>query len=193
MLTVILIGGKSSRMGRDKALLPLEGATFLSHLIKKYGEALGPVAVCVDKSGRFEHAGAIELVDSYPGKGPMNGLYSAFSQTDAQSVFMTATDLPYGDPALVSYLAQRLGSYDACVIRRADGNVEPLFAVYARSCFDKVRAFLARDRRALNALVRELDVKTVDEAELTSRRDLDRVLMNVNTPEDYQAIQGLNR
>ena len=188
MLTVILTGGRSSRMGRDKALLPLGDGTFLSQLVSRYRKALGRVAVSVDRAGRFSPCGALELVDAFPGKGPMNGLYSAFTQTDADTVFLTATDLPAGDPALARYLAERLEDCDACVIRRGDDFIEPLFAVYARSCLPVVRAYLETDCRAVHELLRDLRVRFVPESKLTAWA-LDLVLMNVNTPEDYARLQ----
>lgn len=187
MLTVILVGGKSSRMGRDKAVLPLSGTTFASTLIKKYETSLGAVAVGVDRAGRFDLGGALELVDAFPGKGPMNGLYSAFTQTDAKSVFLTATDLPYGDPELVKRLESSLGGYDACIIRRSGGYVEPLFAVYSRSCFEKVKRLLESDRRALSALIEDINVNFLDETDLPGW-DLEKILMNVNTPDDYERV-----
>ena len=80
MLTVILTGGASRRMGRDKAMLKLGGKTMLQHLIDKYS-TLGEVAVSVNERGRFPFAGARELADEFPDMGPLNGLVSAFSKT----------------------------------------------------------------------------------------------------------------
>ena len=114
MLTVILTGGASRRMGRDKAMLPYGGSTMLQYLIDKYS-ALGPVAVSVNKSGRFPFTGAAELCDPYPDLGPLNGIVSAFSETDADCIFLTGTDLPFGDTALVEKLMELRGDADACV------------------------------------------------------------------------------
>ncbi|MCL1828477.1 MAG: molybdenum cofactor guanylyltransferase [Oscillospiraceae bacterium] len=183
---MILIGGNSRRMGRDKALLPFEGGTFISSLTERY-KTLGNVAVSVDIAGRFDCEGAVELVDKFPGKGPLNGLYSAFSETDEEYVFLTATDIPFGDAGLAEYLAHGLNGYDACVIRRANGYVEPLFAAYSRSCFNEVRDFLTHDKRAARELLEALNVRYIDES-LLCRWDINKILLNVNTPEDYRAV-----
>ena len=188
MLTVILIGGNSSRMGRDKALLPFEGGTFISSLTERY-RTLGPVAVSVNRAGRFEHGEALELVDSFPGKGPINGLYSAFSRTGEQHVFLTATDIPFGDPSLALRLEADLRDYDACVIRRKSRYIEPLFGVYAKSCFKTAESFLSGGDRAMQSLLKNLNVRYIDE-KLLGAWDLDRILTNVNSPEDYRRIIG---
>lgn len=187
MLTVILTGGKSSRMGRDKAVLPVVDKTMSAMLVERYLEKLGPVAVSVNIEGRFPCPGALELVDAYPGCGPLNGLHSAFAQTNADAVFLTATDLPNGDPELAAFLLDRLGEHDACVIQRGNGRMEPLFAVYRRSCFPMVKRNLAGGQRSFVELFPALHVNCLKEEEL-SAFDLDYILMNVNTPKDYESF-----
>ena len=138
MLSVILTGGGSRRMGRDKAALPWAGSTMLQSLIDRYATSLGPVAVSVNKAGRFAFSGAAELVDRYPDMGPLNGILSAFDQSGEDLVFLTATDLPFGDPALVRRLEELMGEADACVMRRGVKGIEPLFALYHRRCYDNI-------------------------------------------------------
>lgn len=186
MLTVILTGGASRRMGQDKAALPWGESTFLQSLIDKYA-ALGPVAVSVDTPGRFAFAGAAELVDAFPGMGPLNGLVSGFSRTGAEEIFLTGTDLPLGEPELARALALLRGGADACVLRRGVKGAEPLFAVYGRGCLAAARTALEAGERSLLGLLRGLDVRSVAPGEVPGF-DLDRVLLNVNTPEDYEKL-----
>ena len=186
MLTVILTGGGSRRMGRDKAALPWGGGTFLQSLIDKYA-ALGPVAVSVDRPGRFAFRGAAELVDAFPGQGPLNGLVSGFSETGAEEIFLTGTDLPLGEAALARRLAEKRGGADACVLRRGAKGFEPLFAVYGRGCLAAARAALEAGERSFLHLLRGVAVRCVAPEEV-SEFDLDRVLLNVNTPEEYEKL-----
>lgn len=185
-ICVILAGGQSRRMGRDKAALPMGNATFLSHLIDTYRPVF-PVYVSVGSPERFPHAGADELVDLRPGMGPLAGLETAFQQTDAELVFLTATDLPFGTADLAQTLVERISDADACVIRRQDGTVEPTFAVYRRSCLPALSALLDQNRRAVQALLNCVRVCWVPEETLEGV-DLDRVLRNINTPEQYDAL-----
>lgn len=191
MLTVILTGGGSRRMGRDKALLPWRGETMLQSLIDKYTDELGPAAVSVNEHGRFAFHSARELIDPYPGMGPLNGIAAAFEQTDAETVFLTGTDLPFGEPELVRALERLLGEEDACVIRRGEKGIEPLFALYKRSCLNPARRCLAEGKKSFRELFGGINVRYVDSGELEGF-DLERILRNVNTPEDYAAVCGEN-
>ena len=187
MLTVILTGGASRRMGRDKALLPFGGGTLLQTLIDRFA-ALGPVGVSVDRAGRFAFSGAAELSDAFPGRGPMNGVVAGFRATDAEALLLTAVDLPYGDPALALRLAELRGEADACLVRRGPKGFEPLFAVYGRACLPVAEVCLRDGRNSVMALLDRVKVRYVAPEELPDF-DLDRVFTNVNTPEDLRKLK----
>ena len=188
MLTVILTGGSSRRMGRDKALLPFGdgGGTLLQYLIDHY-RAWGDVAVSVDRPGRFPFTGAAELVDPFPGQGPMNGIISGL-RTGAEELLLTAVDLPYGDPALAECLNAQRGGADACLVRRGPKGIEPLFAVYGQGCLPVAEDCLRQGRRSIMALLDRVPVRYVAPEEL-AEFDLERIFTNVNTPEDFEAIR----
>lgn len=181
---VILSGGKSSRMGRDKAELRLGDETFLQRLVTRYGRVF-PVYVSVGQAGKFPLYGAGELVDLHPGMGPLAGLEAAFLQTDAEAVFLTATDLPFGSVELAQVLNENLEDQDACVIRRKSGEWEPTFAVYHRRCLPAVRQALTGGKLSFRGLYEQICVKWVEEEELKTF-PLAYILQNVNTPEEYE-------
>ena len=162
----------------------------LTHLIETY-RARFDVAVSVREAGQFDTAGAPELLDLHPGQGPLAGLEAAFRQTEAEVVFLTATDLPFGDAGLAEELLRRLGDAEACVLRRREGKIEPLFGVYRRGCLPAVERCLKEGRRSCRGLLDQIRVRWVEEDEI-SNWDLEQVLQNVNTPEEYQrAIQKI--
>ncbi len=187
MLTVILSGGASRRMGRDKAMLPYGGSTLLQYLIDQYA-SVGAVAVSVNAPGRFPFSGAAELTDPFPGDGPLNGIVAAFSRTDAPEIFLSATDLPYGEPAAAERLAALRGDADACILRDTNGNIEPLFAVYGRSCLAAAERCLAAGKHSFRDLLSGLNVRYVNYSELPVA-DCEKMLTNVNTPEAYDALR----
>lgn len=188
-ICVILAGGKSSRMGRDKAALPLCGETFLARLVRQYSPVF-PVYVSVGQAGKYDTCGATELVDLHPGVGPLAGLEAAFLETDADAVFLTATDLPFGTAELAQRLLALLGDADACVIRRSGGNLEPAFGVYRRSCLGPLTDCLQEGRRSFRGLLERVTVRWAEEAELPEF-PLERLLQNINTPEAYQKAADL--
>jgi molybdopterin-guanine dinucleotide biosynthesis protein A len=162
-------------MGKDKAMLPMDGQTMALLLARRY-EDMGPVAFSVNQAGRFPVGNYRELVDEYPGCGPLNGIVSAFRQTGEDVVFLTATDMPAGDTAAVEALVQGLEGYDACIY----GN-EPLFGVYHRRCLEEAVACLEAGEYALRGFLRKIQLHRLE----TTRQEL---FTNLNTPEEYQAF-----
>ena len=190
MLTVILTGGGSRRMGRDKAMLPLGDKTMLQYLIDKYSASLGEVAVSVNKKSRFPFEGAGEIVDPYPDMGPLNGIVSAFAEYENDMIFVTGTDLPFGEPKLALRLAELMGEADACIMRRGKKGFEPLFAIYRRVCGEKADECLTQGKKSIRDLLEMINVRYVDSDEL-AEFDLDKILMNVNTEEEYENMKNL--
>lgn len=160
-------------MGQDKATLPADGTTMALMLAEKYAK-LGPVAFSVDRSGRFPAGEYRELADRFPGCGPLNGLVSAFEQTEEDVIFLTATDMPGGDTDSVEYLLSRLGEHDACLYEN-----EPLFGVYRRSCLVPAAESLEAGEYALWRFLRKIDA-------LQLPAEDKNVFVNLNTPEEYR-------
>ncbi len=173
MLTVILTGGASRRMGRDKAALPLAGRTMALTLADRYA-GLGPVAFAVDREGRFDVGSYGQLIDRFPGQGPMNGIVSAFLETDEDMIFLTATDMPDGGADGVRRLMDGIGGHEACLYED-----EPLFALYRRSCLAPAMECLALGQRSLRRLLQRID------AVYLPKND-GMFFTNLNTPEEYE-------
>jgi molybdopterin-guanine dinucleotide biosynthesis protein A len=188
-LTVILTGGLSRRMGRDKATLPYRNGTLLSHMIALYTGAFDAVAVSADRAGRFSCAGALELADLYPGQGPLAGLHAAFSQTEAETVFLTGVDLPFGGPGPARALVEAGADYDACFLRRENGhgNIEPLFGAYRRSCLPALETCLSRGDNSFRRFSSLVKTRVMTQSELPGW-DWDHILTNINRPEEYDRI-----
>lgn len=186
MLTVILSGGASRRMKRDKAMLPFGGTTLLQYLIDRYS-AIGPVAVSVNRAGKYPFSGALELTDRFPDCGPLNGLVSVFAETDAEEVLLTAVDLPFGEPTLGLRLSELRGDADLGILRCGKKGLEPLYAVYGRRCGAAAEACLAHGKKSMFDLLELVNVRYVEPTELPEF-DLEYILTNMNTPEEYRAL-----
>ncbi len=186
---VILAGGMSRRMGRDKSQLPVGEETMLARLVRTYRPHFDMVAVSLNEAGRFDTYGALEVVDRHPGDGPMAGLEAAFLDTGADAIFLTGTDLPLGDPALARYLLERLEGHDVCLLRSEKGP-EPLFAVYSSACLPLIRRALEEGRRSMYSVLTQVDTLEIPAHELP-QFDVERVLTNVNDPEEYAKILKL--
>lgn len=183
---VILAGGMSRRMGRDKAALPFGEETMLSHLVGLYRPFFDMTAVSLNTAGRFDTCGAMEVVDRRPGEGPMAGLESAFLDTGADVIFLTGTDLPLGDPALAQHLLSLLGTHDVCLIRSEKGP-EPLFAVYSSSCLPAVQNALDEGRRSMFHMLQQVDTLELSPEQLP-QFNVSKILTNVNDPQEYARV-----
>ena len=183
---VILAGGMSRRMGQDKAALPFGEETMLSHLVHLYQPHFDLTAVSLNKAGRFDTAGAMEVVDRHPGDGPLAGLEAAFLDTGADVIFLTGTDLPLGDPELAKYLLEARGEHDICLIRSEKGP-EPLFAVYSSTCLPAVQAALAEGRRSMFHVLQQMNTLEIPMESLTDF-PIRKILTNVNDPEEYARV-----
>jgi molybdopterin-guanine dinucleotide biosynthesis protein A len=190
-LTVILAGGLSRRMGRDKALLPYKSGTLLSHMIALYTGAFDGIAVSTDRQGRFPVGSALELIDLYPGQGPLAGLHAAFTMTEAETVFLTGVDLPFGGPEPARALMEAVSGYDACFLRRENGHggIEPLFGAYCRSCLPMLEDCLDRGNNSFQRFFRLVNVRTMQASDLPGW-DWDRILTNINRPEEYESLSS---
>ena len=175
---VILSGGQSRRMGRDKAGVMLAGRTLLDRMAAELAPLFGEVYVSVDRPGRYP--GYRELADLRPGQGPLAGLEAAFLRTGAEAVFLAAVDLPFAGASLAARILAEAGAADDCVIRRRSGEAEPLFALYRRGCLEPLTACLNEGRRAVKALLDRVDCRWLEEDDLPEL-DLERALWNVNT------------
>lgn len=182
---LILCGGRSSRMGADKAALPLGGGTLLERAAA-FWSARPEVGAVLAAVGTPEHslslpAGVTPVYDVFPGAGPMAGLHAAFVQTDAEALYVSAVDMPYLTPDALPPIPEG----DAAVFVK-DGRPDPLFGVYRRSCLPALTAALERGDRRMTALLEELDVEYRELPE-----GLSAVLENLNTRADYlRALAG---
>ena len=176
MITIILTGGQSRRMGRDKAALPLDGKPMALRLAECFAP-LGDVAFAVNEAGRFDTGGFAELVDRYPNQGPLNGLVSALYDSGEETVLLLATDMPAVTTEAAAILAEAIGDHDACVY--AD---EPLFGLYRRRCLPVAEECLKEGRNAMRGFLDRIDVLYVP----LENKEL---ALNLNTPEEYEAYQ----
>lgn len=172
-------------MGRDKASLPFGGGTMLTHLVGEFSRKW-PVAVSVGQRGRYDTAGAEEIVDLHPGQGPLAGLEAAFFARNCETLFLTGTDLPFVTVELAEELEKRFSDkLDVLIIRRKDGKTEPLCGLYRRRCLGAIQACLEEGRRAFGALFDRVRVGYLEEEALPGF-DLEDMLDNLNTPEEYR-------
>jgi molybdopterin-guanine dinucleotide biosynthesis protein A len=187
----ILAGGRARRFdGRDKTQLRVGGRTMLERQIEALSACADRVFLVGYSGSAPVPAGVIPVEDRAVARGPLGGLDAALAAAQDQPVLLLACDMPNVTTMLLSHLTRVLGTAQAAVPRTERG-YHPLCAVYAQSCRDNVERRLRNGELRMIDLVRELDVRPLDRAELSEFGDADHLLANVNTQADLDALESL--
>jgi molybdenum cofactor guanylyltransferase len=189
--SIILAGGASTRMGRNKALLPVPGredVTFVEQLVAVFGSCSSEVIVVARdemSASDYQLEGVRVVGDQIPGYGPLMGLYTGLMAMRAQRALVVAVDMPFVQPALVAFLlAQPLT--DALLVPVVERVPQVLLALYPRSVLPLVEQVIQQGRRDPRSLLNVATVQYIDEAQLRKVDPQLRSFINVNTPEELQ-------
>ena len=186
---VVLCGGKSTRMGSPKALLPFGPETMLQRVVRLLGTVVSPIVVVAATGQDLPPlpASVILTRDEREGRGPLEGLRAGLKALpeNVEAAYVTSCDVPLLVPAFVERLIALLGEHDVAVME-IDGFAHPLSAVYRRSTLSHVESLLAEDRRRPVYLFDAVKTRRVNPADMTSADPQLLTLRNLNTPRDYE-------
>jgi molybdopterin-guanine dinucleotide biosynthesis protein A len=182
----VLAGGRSSRMGREKALLEIGGVPLIFRTARLVESVAGSATVIGETEG-IRALGLRCVPDEWPGAGPLGGIATALRVSAAPWSLVVACDLPYLTRAWLEYLVGRaLESEADAVIAMNDGGAEPLCAAYRKSANTTMRAAVSEGNLKVRSFLETLRGEVI-EPEEWKRFDSDGYLFkNMNTPEDYE-------
>lgn len=184
MATIILAGGSSARMGREKALLEMNGTTIVQRLVSRFARALGPVIVVCRSDQDLQIEGATVVHDIHEGAGPLGGLHAGLLASPDDANLLLGCDMPFADPELGCHLVSLLGDHDAVACDLGHGP-EPLFAAYRKSCLTQIESNLRLRLYRMKELLDRIDVLYLSEDEVRARDPHLRSFVNLNTPDEY--------
>ena len=196
----ILAGGKSSRMGKDKAFLPMQNTNFLKKLLAEMQD-FSDVMVCGKKDSRLEEAAASEAIkariicDQHEQKGPLEGIRCALKSSLNEYTFFCAVDMPFVTKELPRYLSQFICSDYESYVLTWQGKPEPLCAIYSKKLLPKIDALLAEGNLTIRGIFEESGSPMPESLQRTKYIPLElspfskKTLMNINTPKDYFAAR----
>jgi molybdopterin-guanine dinucleotide biosynthesis protein A len=182
---VILAGGLSRRMGRDKASLPVGDGTLIEHLARRLAPVVDEVIIA-GGSGWPNPAGVRLVDDRYVGSGPLAGMQAGFTAARHSHVWVVGCDLPDVEPAIAALFRGLARDYEA-VVPRVDGEPQGVCALYARALAPRIEAMLDAGERSIKSLLAATQVRYVTPAELRAVDPELRSFRNINTPADYEA------
>jgi molybdopterin-guanine dinucleotide biosynthesis protein A len=185
---IVLAGGKSTRMGTSKAMLPFGPETMLQRVVRLLGQVVAPIVVVAAADQELPElpAGVLVTRDEREGRGPLEGLRAGLKALPAgvEAAYVTSCDVPLLVPGFVRQMLDLAVGYDIAVMEIA-GFTHPLSAVYRRSALAHIEELLAEDRLRPVFLFEALKTRRVRPEEMTADPEL-RTLRNLNTREDYE-------
>jgi molybdopterin-guanine dinucleotide biosynthesis protein A len=186
---VILAGGRSRRMGFNKALLDIGGQPLIRLLIERIRPVTDKILISSNDYLSYQFLDFPVIPDHFAGHGPLAGFHSAMLQNVCSLYIVLACDLPNLKTSLLTNLISMAEGFDAAIPRTRDGVAHPLCAVYRRTCLPSVERAL---KRGANKVIKtflddSLAIRWVgpDEGKF---RDTD--LANINTPDDLQKVKA---
>jgi molybdopterin-guanine dinucleotide biosynthesis protein A len=186
---IVLCGGRSTRMGSSKALLPFGPETMLQRVVRLLSTVVSPLVVVAAPEQALPDLPASITVtrDEREGRGPLEGLRAGLKALPAgiEIAYVTSCDVPLLVPEFVLRMVDLLGDHDISVVE-IDGFAHPLSAVYRRRTLPYIEGLLARDRLRPAFLFDAVRTRRVQREELESVDPELSTLRNLNTPEDYQ-------
>lgn len=186
----VLAGGKSSRMGRNKALLDVGGKPIIQRVTEALTQAADRVAVISNAPEDYAFLGVPIVEDRVAGIGPLGGLHAALIAARSEVCLVVACDLPLIRPELLRMLAAEVAGQDAAVPCTEEG-CHPLCAAYARTGLPAAEAQIRDGNYRVLGFLRQVRTRWVG-PEVWSRADPEGLsFVNVNTPDAYEKARAL--
>jgi molybdopterin-guanine dinucleotide biosynthesis protein A len=194
MLTIaIQAGGRSSRMGQDKALMPFLGRPLIAHMVARLRLLADDLLVTTNHLEDYAFLDVPLFTDIFPGLGALGGLYTALAAAREPLVAVIACDMPFVEPALLNAQRDLLLSEEVdVVVPQSPDGLEPLHAIYRRDiCLPAVLAALQSGERKMIAWYPSVRVRVMTQPETAVYDPEFRSFINVNNPDEFRRAEEL--
>ena len=181
---VLLAGGNSSRMGRNKALMPLAGRRLVDRALAVLAGLFDDLLMVTNSPELYADLGIRMVPDLVTGKGALGGIHSAVHHAVAPHCLVVACDMPFLNADVLRYLADQRAEYDV-VVPNVNGRPQPLHAVYGKACLQPIARRLESDRLHVVGFYPDVRVREVTAGELADFDPEGLSFRNLNTPEEF--------
>ncbi len=213
---IIVAGGASRRMGRDKAFIDLKGKPLVARVLEQVQAVCSETIIVANDREAFAPFGVQVVGDTFPGKGSLGGIFTGLQAAREPYALAVACDMPFLDARLLRYLISLAPGFDAVVPRALDPSsklqrvpnataarvgertareqaLHPFHAVYAKSCLASMHARLEKDDLRMIGFFKAVKVRIVEAQEIDRFDPSHLSFFNVNTPEDLRIALDLER
>lgn len=185
MTIAIMAGGKSSRMGRDKSFIKLDGKPMIEHILDKV-ENLGDELLLISNNpAPYQYLGLPVYADVIPDLGPIGGLHTALKRSTKPHVLIVACDMPWLNRRLLWYMISIRDKAEA-VVPLWTKHPEPLHAVYSQNCLPAIERRISEGKLKMVSFYDLISVHYVDRSQIAIFDPDGRSFANINTPADLK-------
>lgn len=185
---IILSGGKSIRMGQDKAFIKINGITIIQRIYNVFKKLFEEIIIVTNDKAPFLGFDAKIFSDLIPKKGVLGGLYTGLFFSSFQYSFCVACDMPFLNELLIRFLIQNIENYDVIVPYTMDG-FHPLHAIYSKNCLEPTKRIIHENKFKIIDLYPLVNVKIIDEKDFIFLDPMRESFININTPEELEEIR----
>ena len=193
MTSIILAGGKSSRLGRSKALQAIGSKSLIQWVVDRLATISTEIIVVTAHGKAIPCSSTIRIktvADIYPSKSPLVGIYSGLIASACPRAIVVGCDMPFLNIGLLDYMSQICSSFDVVVPQIKD-KLEPLCAVYSKNCVAPIQWLLERNELRISKLFALVKVKYVEKDEI-NRFDPEHLsFFNINSGTDLGKAKKL--
>jgi molybdenum cofactor guanylyltransferase len=186
---IILAGGKSQRMGEDKAFIKIGEKPIIETIIDLFQKVFKETLIVTNRKDSYLYLKVGVYEDIFPEQGALGGLYTGLFRSNSFNSFVAACDMPFLNKRVINYVCQQADGYDVVVPRTEDG-FQPLHALYSKRCLGPIETILMEKKTRIVDLYPLVRVRVVDFREFVSVDPEMQSFVNINTPEELNRLKN---
>ena len=187
---VILVGGKSSRFGKNKALVKLNGIPLLDRVISVMSSLFQHLVLITNTPDEYAHLNLPMHEDLIKNLGPLGGIYTGLTVIRERIGFFVGCDMPFLSTGLIRHMVETRGDFDV-VIPEVSGKVEPLHGLYNQNCLPVIKNMIDSGALQINRFFPEVLVRYVCEVEIRKFDPKLRSFVNINRPDELRRLKKI--
>jgi molybdopterin-guanine dinucleotide biosynthesis protein A len=186
---IILAGGKSQRMGEDKAFIKISEKPIIERITELFQKVFKETLIVTLRKDSYLYLNVGVYEDVFPERGALGGLYTGLFRSNFFNAFAVACDMPFLNKDVINYLCQQADGYDVVVPRTEDG-LQPLHALYSKKCLGPIETVLTEEKTRIVDLYPLVRVRMVESREFVSLDPEIQSFVNINTPEELNRLKN---
>jgi len=190
MTGIVLAGGKSTRIGMEKAFLRIGDKVIIEEILAKLSRIFPKIMVVTNSPASYYYLGVEVVKDILPGKGALGGIYSGLAASETHYNFVLACDMPFISLDLIEYMRKNAEGHDV-VIPKLNNYFQPLHAIYSKDCIQPIKEQLHRNDLQVFGFFDRIEVKCISAEEVKMFDPRGIAFFNINTKNDTEEAERI--